>query len=88
MPEQVLPFTDEHFITDPDFVEIELKNAHEQIRKSNSITASQRKKEIIRILYSKNVFSIKKSVEQMANALNISINTVYFRLRNIAKETS
>jgi predicted transcriptional regulator YheO len=88
MPEQVLPFTDEHFTTDPDIVEIELKNAHEQIRKNNSITASQRKKEIIRILYSKNVFSIKNSVEQVANALDISINTVYFHLRNIAKETN
>ena len=32
------------------------------------------------------IFEIKNSVEQIANELDISVNTVYFHLRNIAKQ--
>ncbi|MDD3339293.1 MAG: PAS domain-containing protein [Lachnospiraceae bacterium] len=79
-------FATENFMTSPDTVENELKTACEQVRLNPALPASQRKKEIIKILYHRGVFDIKNSVEQVANALEISINTVYFHLRNIAKE--
>ena len=67
-------------------IELELKNAREAVYGSEQILPSMRKKEVIRILYRRRVFEIKNSVEQVAGALDISVNTVYFHLRNIAKQ--
>lgn len=85
-PQETSVFATENFATSPDTVENELKNACEQVRLNSSVPVSQQKKEVIRILYHRKVFDIKNSVEQVANALDISINTVYFHLRNLAKE--
>ena len=63
----------------------ELKQAKEQVWKDSAVLPSARNKEVIRILQKKRMFEIKNSVEQVAHELNISVNTVYFHLRNIAK---
>ena len=69
----------------PDTVVKELKQAKEQVWKDSAVLPSARNKEVIRILQKKRMFEIKNSVEQVAHELNISVNTVYFHLRNIAK---
>ena len=72
--------------TTPYTVEQEIAHAQEQVLMDPSIPSQLQKKEIIRILHRRKVFEIKNSVEQVANALELSINTVYFHLRKIAKE--
>jgi len=69
----------------PDTIEKELQSAKEQVQKDATVLPSARNKEVIRILQKKRVFEIKNSVEQVAHELNISVNTVYFHLRNLAK---
>lgn len=86
IPQETSIFASENFATSPETVERELKKAKEQILSNPSVPAAQQKKEIIRILHHHKVFDIKNSVEQVANELDISINTVYFHLRNIAKD--
>lgn len=44
-----------------------------------------RNKEIIRLLQNRHVFELKNAVELVANHLGISVNTVYFHLRNLTK---
>lgn len=86
IPRETSTFASENFLASPGAVDTELKKAKEQVLANAAIPAQQRKKEIIRILYRHNVFDIKNAVEQVANDLELSINTVYFHLRNIAKE--
>lgn len=86
IPQETSIFVSENFATNPDAVELELQKAKEQILMNPSIPVAQQKKEIIRILHHHKVFDIKNSVEQVANGLDISINTVYFHLRNIVKD--
>lgn len=69
----------------PDTIEKELQTAKEQVWKDAAILPSSRNKEVIRILQKKRIFEIKNSVEQVAHELNISVNTVYFHLRNLSK---
>ena len=86
IPQETSIFASENFAAGPETVDRELNNAKEQILSNPLIPSAQQKKEIIRILHHHKVFEIKTSVEQVANALDISINTVYFHLRNIAKD--
>lgn len=85
VPKQSSIFAAENFATNPDAVGMELKKASEQVLANRTIPPLQQKKEIIRILYHRNIFDIKNAVEQVAEGLEISSNTVYFHLRNIVK---
>lgn len=67
-------------------IKSELDSARNLVLNDKTIPTTQQNKEIIRILHARNIFEIKNSVEQIANELNISVNTVYFHLRNIAKQ--
>lgn len=87
MPQDASVFAAETFTDNPnETIRQEIGNAKELVFNDKTIPPSQRKKEIIRILQTKKIFEIKNSVEQIANELDISVNTVYFHLRNIAKQ--
>lgn len=86
VPGNITAFSNETFTDDPNnTIRKELENARRTVWSDKTISPLQRNKEIIRILHSKKIFEIKNSVEQIANELNISVNTVYFHLRNFAK---
>lgn len=87
MPEGAAVFESETYTDNPNnTIKKELENARNTVMNDKTISALQRNKEIIRILHAKKIFELKNSVEQIANELNISINTVYFHLRNFAKQ--
>ena len=60
-----------------------LEDAKEQIYGDKSVNASNKNKEIIRLLYQRGIFNIKDAVASVAEDLGISKNTVYLHLRNI-----
>ena len=60
-----------------------LEDAKAQIYGDKSVNASNKNKEIIRLLYQRGIFNIKDAVASVAEALGISKNTVYLHLRNI-----
>ena len=82
-------FTAENFAQNSvNAVEQKLHEAKNQVMNDASILPSMRNKEIIRLLQSRHVFELKNSVELVANELGISVNTVYFHLRNLKKASS
>lgn len=84
IPKDITSFTSESFIDNPNnTIKQELDSAKKAVINDTSIPPTQRNKEIIRLLQSKRIFEIKNSIEQVANELNISINTVYFHLRKL-----
>lgn len=86
-PQDTSIFAQENFTENsPAIIYQELAVAKELVYNDENILPSARNKEIIRQLQKKNVFEIKNSVELVANELEISINTVYFHLRNFAKQ--
>lgn len=86
-PQDASIFAQENFTeSSPATIYQELAAAKEHVLNDKSILPSSRNKEIIRILQKKHVFEIKNSVELVANELELSINTVYFHLRNFAKQ--
>ena len=60
-----------------------LEDAKAQIYGDKSVNASNKNKEIIRLLYQRGIFNIKDAVASVAEDLGISKNTVYLHLRNI-----
>ena len=60
-----------------------LEDAKAQIYGDKSVNASNKNKEIIRLLYQRGIFNIKDAVASVAEDLDISKNTVYLHLRNI-----
>ena len=60
-----------------------LEDAKAQIYGDKSVNASNKNKEIIRLLYQRGIFNIKDVVASVAEDLGISKNTVYLHLRNI-----
>lgn len=60
-----------------------LEDAKAQIYGDKSVNASNKNKEIIRLLYQRGIFNIKDAVASVAGDLGISKNTVYLHLRNI-----
>lgn len=60
-----------------------LEDAKAQIYGDKSVNASNKNKEIIRLLYQRGIFNIKDAVASVAENLGISKNTVYLHLRNI-----
>lgn len=59
------------------------EDAKAQIYGDKSVNASNKNKEIIRLLYQRGIFNIKDAVASVAEDLGISKNTVYLHLRNI-----
>lgn len=66
-------------------IQQKLQEAKNQVYSDTTILPSMRNKEIIRILYNAQMFELKNAVENVAAELEISVNTVYFHLRNLAK---
>lgn len=62
-----------------------LEEAKLSVAQDHSITAKNKNKEIISLLYQKDIFLFKNAVQKVAGLLNISINTVYMHLRNLKK---
>ncbi len=60
-----------------------LEEAKQRVYGDESISPSNKNKEIIHILYQKGVFNLKDSVVTIAEMLGISKNTVYMHLRNL-----
>lgn len=60
-----------------------LQDAKAQIYGDKSVSASNKNKEIIRLLYQRGIFNMKDAVASVAEELGISKNTVYLHLRNI-----
>ena len=60
-----------------------LEDAKAQIYGDKSVNASNKNKEIIRLLYQRGIFNIKDAVARVAEDLGISKNTVDLHLRNI-----
>lgn len=88
LPRDASVFTVENFAENSvNAVQQKLQEAKSQVLNDESILPSLRNKEIIRLLNSRHVFELKNSVELVANELGISVNTVYFHLRNLAKAT-
>ena len=63
-----------------------VENAKRRVRCDPTINISNFNREIITILYEKNIFQMKDSVSQVAELLGISKNTVYMHLRNLNSE--
>lgn len=86
LPQDASVFTAEMFAENAvNAVEQKLLEARSQVLSDESILPSVRNKEIIRLLQNRHVFELKNSVELVANELGISVNTVYFHLRNLSK---
>lgn len=60
-----------------------LEEAKVTVLQDNSIPIQNKNKEIISMLYQRDIFLFKNSVQKVAELLHISINTVYMHLRNI-----
>lgn len=60
-----------------------LNKAKLAIHNNAAITISNRNKEIIAILFQKEIFNLKDAVVKVAEYLGISKNTVYLHLRNL-----
>ncbi len=80
-----LPIEKETFADDTaELLESSIEEIASSVREDESVLASQKNKEIIRRLFVKGVFSLKGSVETVADLLKISPNTVYLHLRNLS----
>lgn len=79
----------EYFASDmSDAIAKAVSDARAQVLFNSSIAAVNKNKELIRILHEKGIFNIKNSVSQVADALNLSKNTVYLHLRSITQGNS
>ena len=61
-----------------------VREAKTKVMADASVSSSNKNKEIVRILHDKGIFQVKEAVVQVAHALDISKNTVYLHLRNLA----
>ncbi len=84
LDDTLLPTHQETFAEDStELLASSVEELEQAVKEDGSIQVSQKNKEIIRRLYMKGVFSLKGSVEMVAEKLEISPNTVYLHLRNI-----
>jgi predicted transcriptional regulator YheO len=60
-----------------------LEEAREQVENDDKILPSLKNREIIFLLYNWGIFKMKDAVEVIAQAMNLSKNTVYLHLRSI-----
>ena len=70
-----------------DLIEEAIAQARAQVANDPSISSVNRNKEIISILYRKDIFSLKNAVSKAAERLGLSKNTVYLHLRNLQSES-
>ena len=79
---------EEYFaVNTADSISQAINSARLQIMTNPDISSVNKNKELIRILHNKGIFTIKNAAKQVADALGLSVNTVYLHLRSIAKET-
>ena len=79
---------EEYFaVNTADSISQAINSARLQIMTDPDISSVNKNKELIRILHNKGIFTIKNAAKQVADALGLSVNTVYLHLRSIAKET-
>lgn len=71
--------------TSDELIDSILESAKTQVMNDVTITASNRNKAIITLLYQKDIFNLKDAVVKVANRLGISKNTVYLHLRNLGE---
>lgn len=65
-----------------DFIISTYNSVKEEVINDNTISSSNKNKEIISQLYIKGIFNLKDSTEKIAKLMNISKNTVYMHVRN------
>lgn len=68
-----------------DLVSEMLADIQQRVIHDKRISPSNRNKQIILDLHEKGIFNLKNSVQQIADLLGISKNTVYLHLRNLNK---
>lgn len=71
-----------------DLITSTLEDAKTQVWNNDNISASNKNKEIISILYHKDIFNLKDAVIKVASQLGISKNTVYLHIRNMSQNGS
>lgn len=69
-----------------DLLEQTIQTVRQEVLMDSSITSTNKNKEIIFRLYQQGIFHLKDAVITIADALNISKNTVYLHLRNLEKK--
>lgn len=74
--------------TSDELIDSVLEAAKTQVIHDVTITAANRNKAIITLLYQKDIFNLKDAVVKVANRLGISKNTVYLHLRNLGEQKS
>lgn len=79
-----IPVTETFASNVDDMILSTLEHVRQQVYNDPEISASNKNKAIINLLYDKGIFQIKDSVPKVADLLNISKNTVYLHLRNYA----
>lgn len=79
-----IPVTETFASNVDDMILSTLEHVRQQVYNDPEISASNKNKVIINLLYDKGIFQIKDSVPKVADLLNISKNTVYLHLRNYA----
>ena len=68
-------------------IEESISQARIQVEHDGTIPSTNRNKEIIAILYQKDIFNLKNAVPKVAERLGLSKNTVYLHLRNLQAES-
>lgn len=68
-----------------DLISAAIEDAKIKIYSNPSITAANKNKEIVRLLYEKGIFNMKDAVVRVAEDLSLSKNTIYLHLRNLEK---
>lgn len=70
--------------TSRDMIESTVRQVQTQVQADASICASLKNRAIVSLLYEKGIFNLKDAVIRTAELLDISKNTVYLHLRNLA----
>ncbi len=77
----------EHFSSDmKETIKQAVAEARVQVMNNSDIPATNKHKEVIRILKSRGLFRIKDSVQTVAKSLDISKSTVYMHLRSLSEK--
>lgn len=80
------PITETFASSSADLIVSTLEEARVQILHDPGISSANKNKEIIAILYHKDIFHFKDAVTRVADCLGISKNTVYMHIRNLNEE--
>lgn len=69
-----------------DLIDETIADVRHRVLEDSTISASNKNKEIIRLLYDQGIFNFKGSITKCSNILDISRNTVYMHIRNLNKQ--